>query len=97
MPFLGASLWAVAPAVDELTLPERILPQLDGILKTAVQQSPRMLNRALDLEVAENNRIQARANLLPTLSGSYSYYQAEDDRHDGRSWQNVAKIYLMRP
>ena len=51
VPLITASLWA-APAVNDLILPERIFPQLDGILKDAVQQSPRMLNRALDPEIA---------------------------------------------
>lgn len=78
MPFLVASLWATAPAVNELPLPERVFPQLDGILKSAVQQSPRMLNRALDLEIAENSRIEARSNLLPSLSASYSFYKSSD-------------------
>ncbi len=59
-------------------LPEKLLPQLDGILKSAAQQSPRMLSRALDLELAENTRIMARANLLPSLSASYSYNKSDD-------------------
>jgi outer membrane protein TolC len=43
-----------------------------------VQQSPRMLNRALDLDMAENSRIEARASLLPTLNASYSFYASND-------------------
>ena len=85
------SVWA-APAVDNLILPEKIFPQLDSLLKTAVQQSPRMINRALDLEVAENGRIQARAYLLPNLGGSASYSQADDDRNDGQGRKQIVKI-----
>ena len=72
VPFLAVSVWAAAPATNELVLPEKLLPQLDAILKTAVQQSPRMLNRALDMEIAENNRIQARANLLPSANAWFN-------------------------
>lgn len=66
------------PSANDVVLPEKLLPELDGILKTAVQQSPAMLNRALDLEVAEAGRIQARSNLLPSLNGSISYYKSND-------------------
>ncbi|MDI1318774.1 MAG: TolC family protein, partial [bacterium] len=86
------NLWAASPAVQDLPLPEKIFPQLDGILKKAVQQSPRMLNRALDLEIAENNRIQARANLLPSLGGYANYFEARDTRADQSGRLNVTKI-----
>ena len=75
---LGAAGFQAAAAVNELALPEKLFPELDSILATAVQQSPRMLNRALDLEIAENNRIAARAGLLPSISASASYYKSED-------------------
>ena len=75
---LAVNLWAIAPAVNELPLPERVFPQLDGILKGALQQSPRMLNQALNLEIAENARIEARAGLLPSLSASGSYLKSSD-------------------
>lgn len=73
-----ANVWAVSPAVGGLPLPEATFPGLDSILKQAVRQSPRMLNRALDLEIAENDRIAARAALLPSVSASYSYYRSKD-------------------
>lgn len=63
---------------SQLQLPEQHFPQLHSILSTAVQQSPRMLSRALDLEIAENNRIYARSGLLPALSASASYYKSDD-------------------
>ena len=93
LPLLTATLWAASPAVNDLVLPEKIYPQLDGILKRAVQQSPQMLNRMLDLEIAENNRVIARSNLLPGVSGAYSYYESSDDRADLNGRVNVAKIY----
>lgn len=74
-------------------MPEKVFPQLDVLLKQAVKQSPRMLNQALELEIAENNRIQARSNLLPSIGGFYNYSQARDDRADLNGWVNVTKNY----
>ena len=73
---------SVADEVAQLALPERFLPGLEQLLRAAVQQSPQMLNRALDLEIAENNRIAARANLLPNVGGWANYYEAKDARAD---------------
>jgi outer membrane protein TolC len=78
LPLLALSLRAADPAAGQVTLPEQLLPPLDGIIKNAVQQSPRMVSRALDLEIAENARVQARANLLPSLSAGYSYNKSQD-------------------
>ena len=88
----GVGVSAVSAAADGLVLPENALPGLDGILKAAVQQSPRMLNRALELEIAENNRLMARSNILPSLSSSFSYYKASDDRADLPERQDVTKV-----
>ncbi|MEJ1974424.1 MAG: TolC family protein [Lacunisphaera sp.] len=62
----------------DLTTPEQLYPQLDVILKQAVAQSPRMIRRAADLEIAENDRIGARAGLLPSVGGYYAYYKSHD-------------------
>lgn len=78
LPLLAANIRAADAAVNELVLPEQSFPQLGAILQQAVQQSPRMLNRALDLEIAENSRIAARAALLPSFSASVSYYKSDD-------------------
>src|SRR4051794_35390232 len=43
VPFVLGSVWA-APVVDSVVLPEKVFPQLDAILKSAVQQSPNMLS-----------------------------------------------------
>ena len=92
LPLLTAGLWAAAPGVNDLLLPEKIYPQLDAILRRTVQQSPRMVNAALELEAAENNRIAARASILPSIGGGYNYYQAWDDRADLNGRVNVAKV-----
>jgi outer membrane protein TolC len=78
LPLLACFLQAASPAVSEIPLPEKIYPGLDAILRSAVQQSPRMLSRTLELEMADNDRIVARANLLPTLGASYSFNESRD-------------------
>lgn len=78
LPLLTCFLQAASPVVSEIPLPEKSHPGLETILRSAVQQSPRMVNRALELEIAENDRIAARANLLPSLSASYGYNRATD-------------------
>ena len=92
LPLLASSLWAASPMVNELPLPEKLYPQLDVILKQAVQQSPAMINRALDLEIAENNRIAARSNILPNVGGYFSTYKSWDDRADLNGRVKVDKI-----
>lgn len=90
VPLIASGLWAAA---DDLTTPEELFPQLDAILKHAVAQSPAMISRAVDQEIAQNDRIQARANLLPSIGGSYSLYQANDDRSDQPDRVRVEKQY----
>ena len=50
-----------------------------------------MVSRALDLEIAENDRITARAGLLPSLSASYSYNNADDKTDSTRGYHNTVK------
>jgi outer membrane protein TolC len=73
LPLLACCLQAVSPAISEIPLPEKIYPGLDAMLRSAVLRSPRMVSRSIELEMAENDRIAARSNLLPTLSGYYGY------------------------
>lgn len=80
-------------SVDTLPLPERIAPGLNPILMQAVQQSPRMLNRALDLEIAENNRISSRAGLLPSVGGYVRLTETRDKRADLPGTLEVTKTY----
>jgi len=89
---LSGSVWA-ASLVETLPLPERVLPGLDPVLRTAAQQSPRMVSRALDLEIAENNRIQARSALLPNVGGSARIFETRDDRADLADPVRVQKTY----
>jgi len=93
LPLLLAGLGASAAAADGIVTPEQLFPQLDAILKRSVAQSPRMVSRAIDLEMAENNRISARSGLLPSVGGGYSFYKGEDDRSDMSGFVRVTKIY----
>jgi outer membrane protein TolC len=89
MPLLIVGLFAA----DSLSTPEQFYPQLDGILKKAVAQSPRMISRAIDLDMAENDRVAAQAGLLPSVGGSYSYNLSQDKRGDLPDRSKVTKIY----
>ncbi|MBI3885489.1 MAG: TolC family protein [Opitutae bacterium] len=82
-----------AAPLDEVALPERVFTGLDAILKSAVQQSPRMVNRELDLQIAENDRIIARAGLLPSFGASYRYNKSRDTRADVVGRLGVTKTY----
>jgi outer membrane protein TolC len=83
----------VGAASADVVLPEAALPGLQPILQQAVQQSPRMIQRAVDLEIAENSRITARSGLLPFIGANYSYYEARDDRADLPDTVDVSKVY----
>lgn len=92
--FLGVVVGCHADAtVDSLVLPERALPALEPILQAAAEQSPRMLARSLDLEIAENGRIAARSGLLPHFGGSYRFYETRDDRADLSNPTRAQKSY----
>jgi len=101
MPLLACFLQAASSAVSEIPLPEKIHPGLDAILHNAVLQSPRMVNRALQMEIADNDRIAARANLLPTFSASYSYNTASDQQQGQTSRSTSIKtpysVVLSQP
>jgi len=54
-------------------LPEELMPELDGILKVALAQSPQMVMRSIDLIQNEANLGTARSSLLPNASLGASY------------------------
>ncbi|MDQ5978121.1 MAG: hypothetical protein QG602_1094 [Verrucomicrobiota bacterium] len=89
---LAGGSFVQAFAQDVVTV-EKLYPELDNILKQAVAQSPRMLSRAIDLEIAENDRIAARAGLLPTVGGAFRYYEARERRADLGVRMSVPKTY----
>jgi outer membrane protein TolC len=92
---LSLVLAAAALAADDgaVPLPERVLPALGPILGDASRLSPRMVSRALDLEIAENNRIAARSNLLPSVGLNFRQLEARDDRGDQPTTLSASKTY----
>jgi outer membrane protein TolC len=82
-----------APAAAEVVVPETVVPGLAPLLHSALAQSPRMVSRAIDLEIAENNRIAARAGLLPSFGGYVRVTEARDEREDIPGRLSVGKTY----
>jgi outer membrane protein TolC len=69
---LGASRLAAAGPLPTPT-PEQLLPELKVILEQAMQQSPQMVLRNIDLAVSEANYLSARSAMLPGISAGASY------------------------
>ncbi len=86
----GSAALALPPSVQ---LPEKLLPGLEPVLQSAVDQSPRMISRTLEVEIAEQSRIQARSGLLPYLGGHYRITETRDDRADQPDTLDVTKTY----
>lgn len=93
MLLLPAVAFATPAEAGDIALPERLLPGLNPYLQNAISQSPALLNRNIDLEIAENSRIGARAGLLPSLTADYRAVQARDDRADVSTTLSVHKIF----
>jgi outer membrane protein TolC len=89
---LATSLILTATADDSVVLPEHMLPQLKQIMANAVTQSPRMILRNLDVMVAEGDLIQAKAGLLPSVSGYYQVSKAKDIREDQSGTLDTDKV-----
>ena len=66
-------------------LAEDFFPQLKPILANAMQQSPQMLLRNIEIAQADANRYQARAQLLPQLGAGISYSINESAVSQGTS------------
>jgi outer membrane protein TolC len=73
---------AARAAAENADLPERVFPALDQILRDALQQSPRILARNLDLDIAQGDEMQAKAGLYPSVGGYLQYQQARETRED---------------
>jgi outer membrane protein TolC len=94
LPLVGG-LWAASSVATEPVLPEKVFPALDQILQAAVHQSPRMLDKALDLEIAENDRVTGKAGMLPSASGYYRAYESRDKRADLQS-QGIGAVTVQK-
>jgi outer membrane protein TolC len=72
---------------------EQVFPELQPILRAAVQQSPRMLERNLDLELAAGDRISARAGLYPAVNIYGRSLLASEKREDIAGRLSTEKLY----
>jgi outer membrane protein TolC len=70
---LSAAVHGQTPPPLPATLPEDLLPGLRAILRSAMQQSPQMIARNIDLAAQEANRYQLAAPEWPNLSGGLNY------------------------
>jgi outer membrane protein TolC len=92
-PLFFAALQGVKTQASDVVTPEELFPQLDVILKQAVAQSPAMVSRAVDQEIAENDRIVARAAMLPTVGGYARFFESWDERSDLSERTKFEKVY----
>jgi outer membrane protein TolC len=91
---LTFGLCVSAAAAENIVTPEKLFPQLDALIKQSVGQSPRMVSRAIDLEIADADKQVAKAGMLPSVNGYYRYLQSSDTRADlGGGRSQVAKQY----
>ncbi len=76
-----------------LTMPEEVMPQLRALLEQAMRQSPRVLDRNLDLAQAEADGYMARAASLPSASGYGTYQWQREKRLGVAETSNTDKLY----
>jgi outer membrane protein TolC len=69
-----------AAIADDVEVPERLFPELGRILQSALQQSPRILARNLDLVIAEGEETQAKSGQYPSIGGSVGYRRSDEKR-----------------
>jgi outer membrane protein TolC len=69
---LGALRLAAAETLPT-PVPEDLLPELKAILQQAVQQSPQMVLRNIEIATNEGNVLSMRGQMLPNVSTSASY------------------------
>lgn len=91
--FLAFPVWVWPAAADETVWPERHFPALDSFLTAAAEKSPRMIRQTLELEIAEQSRLQARAGLLPTVTSYARLTEARDHRADLAGTTAATKMF----
>ncbi|MEO7413931.1 MAG: TolC family protein [Opitutaceae bacterium] len=84
----------VSPGFSQAPLlPEQIFPELQPILTAALQQSPRMIERNLDLESAAGDLMQSKWGLYPFVNASLTETQTRDKREDIAETLATEKLY----
>jgi len=79
---MGISYSGNAATDGALTLPEDVMPQLRPLVETAMRQSPRMIEKNLDLAQSEADHYMARASSLPQIGGYVQYQWQRETRAD---------------
>ena len=79
--FIGFGLSGVS-GLSQPVLPEQISPQLDGIIRQALSQSPRMMIRNANAAAAYADMQTAKSARLPTVGGNARFQKSEEDRGD---------------
>lgn len=72
---IGFSVGGVVARMEGRTtpLPEEIFPELKAILQGALQQSPQMIHKNIELAQMEANRMSMAAQRLPNVGSGVSY------------------------
>ncbi len=88
----GASpVRAVGADTGGVVLPEEVMPQLRPLLETALRQSPRVLERNLDLAGARAEGYVARSTSWPRAGGYLQYQAQRETRAD--VYNSTTKTY----
>lgn len=85
----GVSTIASVANDGGVTLPEDVMPQLRPLIEQAMRQSPRVLERNLDLAQSEADWYMVRAASLPNVGG-YAMYQLQQEKRADAIYENGA-------
>lgn len=79
------------------TLPEHYFPELAPILREALEKSPRVLEREIEIEEQEARVIGANAARLPRLGGdlSYAYNRTAVSGQSGTQYRDDGLFYRL--
>lgn len=91
--FIGFVSLAGAGLSQAPLLPEQVFPELQPILTAALRQSPRMIEKNLDLDAAAGELMQAKAGLYPSAGASFTESQTRDKREDIKDRLDTEKLY----
>lgn len=75
--FCVAVVQGQTPVSTATPLPEELFPELKGIMQAALQQSPTMVLKNIELAQSEASRISVRSQMLPSLGTSISYNSSD--------------------
>ena len=83
----ASSALAAGAELGGVALPEEVMPQLRPLIEQALRQSPRVLERNLDLAQSEADWYVVRAASLPSIGG-YAQYQLQREKRADAIYEN---------